>query len=71
MSDETHKTVKRLAQRMETVTHKRYSEVVGFIRKRLRFELLKTTVIVLRGDRGAKSRNELNNIQSIEEIYIN
>ena len=71
MSEETNKAVKRLAQRMETVTHQRYSEVVGFIRKRLRFELLKTTVIALRGDRGARSRNELNMSMPIEEIDVN
>ena len=60
MSEETHKLVKRLAQRMEHVTHQRYSEIVGYIRKRLRFELLKTTVISLRGERGNRSARDHN-----------
>ena len=32
----------------------RYSDVMSFIRKRLRFDLLKTTTIALRGDRGKR-----------------
>ena len=51
MGSEAHKLVKRLAQRTEVATGQRYSCAVTLIRKRLRFELLKTTVIALRGDR--------------------
>ena len=40
-----------------TETGQRYSDAVTFIRKRLRFELLKTTVIALRGERGARIRS--------------
>ena len=57
MGVEAHRLVKRLAQRMEVATGQRYSDSVSFIRKRLRFELLKTTVIALRGDRGSKARS--------------
>ena len=57
MGTEAHRLVKRLAQRMEIATGQRYSDSVSFIRKRLRFELLKTTVIALRGDRGSKARS--------------
>ena len=39
---------------MEYHTGQRYSDAVGYIRKRLRFEILRTTVISLRGDRGAR-----------------
>ena len=56
MGVEAHRLVKRLAQRMEVATGQRYSDAVSFIRKRLRFELLKTTVIALRGDRGSRAR---------------
>ena len=56
MGVEAHRLVKRLAQRMEVATGQRYSDAVSFIRKRLRFELLKTTVIAMRGDRGSRAR---------------
>ena len=41
---------------MEYHTGQRYSDAVGYIRKRLRFEILRTTVISLRGDRGARKK---------------
>ena len=69
MGLEPHKLVKRLAQRMEVATGQRYSDAVSFIRKRLRFELLKTTVIALRGDRGARMRS-FNEIP-MEELDLN
>ena len=53
MGQEAQKLVKRLAQRMETTTKQRYADAVSCIGKRLRFELLKTTVIALRGDRNS------------------
>ena len=56
MGAEAQRLVKRLAQRMEVATGQRYSDAVSFIRKRLRFELLKTTVIAMRGDRGSRAR---------------
>ena len=49
LRSEAQRLVKILAQRMEVATGQRYSDAVSFIRKRLRFELLKTTVIALRG----------------------
>ena len=39
---------------------------VGYIRKRLRFEILRTTVISLRGDRGARK-----NIVDINSLDLN
>ena len=44
----------------------RYSDAVGYIRKRLRFEILRTTVISLRGDRGARK-----NIVDIDSLDLN
>ena len=69
MGKEAQKLVKRLAQRMEVSTGQRYADAVGYIRKRLRFELLKTTVIALRGDRGAKLR-EAHKV-SVAELDLN
>ena len=60
MGKEASKLVKRLAERMEFSTGQRYADAVGYIRKRVRFEILKTTVIALRGDRGAKLRSANN-----------
>ena len=39
---------------MEYHTVQRYSDAVGYVRNRLRFKILRTTVISLRGDRGAR-----------------
>ena len=66
---EAQKLVKRLAKRMEVARGQRYSDAVTFVRKHLRFELLKTTVIALHGDRGARmlSFNEI----PMEELDLN
>ena len=69
MGLEAQRLVKKLAQKMETPTGQRYAESVSYIRRRLRFELLKTTVIALRGDRGSKLRR-LNEIE-IENLDLN
>ena len=70
MGKEAKNLVKRLAQRMEMSTGQRYADAVGFIRKRLRFELLKTTVIALRGDRGAMLR-EANTARAVADLDLN
>ena len=70
MGKEASRLVKRLAQRMEFSTGQRYADAVGYIRKRLRFEILKTTVIALRGDRGARLRSA-NNIVNVGELDLN
>ena len=44
--------MKKIAERMELTSGQKYSDCMGFMRKRLRFELLKTTLIALRGYRG-------------------
>ena len=43
-----------IAERVARKTVQRYSDVVSFISRRLRFDLLKTTLIALRGFRGSK-----------------
>ena len=69
MGGEAHKLVKRLAERMEMSTGQKYSDAVSFIRKRLRFELLKTTVIAVRGDRGSRLRSF--EAHPIDELDLN
>jgi hypothetical protein len=65
---EAHRLIKKLAQQMEYATGQKKADCIGFIRKRLRFELLKTTVIALRGYRGKKIEDS-NNI--IGELDLN
>ena len=72
MGQEAQKLVKRLAQRMETTTKQRYADAVSHIRKRLSFELLKTTGIAVRGDSGPKCRNRSDDIWllDLDLLYI-
>ena len=66
MGPEAEKLVKTLAQKMEKCNGQRYSDSVSYIRRRLRFELLKTTVIALRGDRGSRLRNQEIEVQNLD-----
>ena len=63
---EAQRLIKKLAQQMEYSTGQKKADAIGFIRKRLRFELLKTTVIALRGYRGKKKVDESKNIDEID-----
>ena len=53
MGREAQGLMKKIAERMELTSGQRYSDCMGFMRKRLRFELLKT----LRGYRGREGYN--------------
>ena len=66
MDVEAERLVKKLSSKMEYHTGQKYSDSVSYIRKRLRFEILRTTVISLRGDRGARSRKELVEIGELD-----
>ena len=46
---ECDKLVRQIAMKLSLKRGERYSDVVGFIRRRLRFDLLRTCVISLRG----------------------
>ena len=52
MSMETEKFMAKLSQKMSERTNQEYSDCISFVRKRLRFDLLKTCIISLRGQRG-------------------
>ena len=54
MGGEAERLVKKLASKMKYHTGQRFSDAVGYIRKRLRYEILRTTVISVLGDRGAE-----------------
>ena len=67
MGIEAQNLFKNIAVKMSNKTGQRYSETIGFIRKRLRFDLLKTTIIALRGYRGKKSEAS----EDIAELDLN
>ena len=67
MGGEVERLVKKLASKREYHTGQRYPDGVGYnIRKRLHFEVLRTTVLPLRGDRGARK-----NIVDINSLDLN
>ena len=67
MLREANKFFKKLADKLSRKSGQRYSEAMTFIRKRVRFDLLRTTFIALRGERGLKSSSAV----KIAELDIN
>ena len=69
MGVEAQTTFKRIALKMSYKTGQRYCDVIGFIRKRIRFDLLyiRTTVIALRGYRGKRIEEKV----EIADLDIN
>ena len=53
-SEETEKFMKRLALKISERKQEQYSQVVSFIRRRLRFDILRSCIISLRGERGSR-----------------
>ena len=49
LSRECDKLVKQIAMKLSLKRGERYSDLVGLIKRRLRFDLLRTYVIALRG----------------------
>ena len=52
----THKLIRLIASLIAQKTNERYSEVINFIRTRVSFSLLKSTILCIRGCRGQKSK---------------
>ena len=52
-SKETDKFIKHLAMKMSKKKQEQYSHVVSFIRRRLRFDILRSCIISLRGERSS------------------
>ena len=59
--------VKILAERTSSKSGQSYADTMKFLRTRLRFDLLRTTVIALRGARGKK----MSPPTEIEELDLN
>ena len=66
MEEEAKTLLKRVAAKMANKTGQKHSETITFIRKRLRFDLLKTTVIALRGYRGKPSPSSYTEISELD-----
>ena len=66
MGEEAKILFKGVAAKMANKTGQKYSKTITFIRKRLRFELLKTTVIALRGYRGKQSPSSSTEISELD-----
>ena len=56
MAPECERLNKRLAELLAAKRNERYADVIAYIRKRLRFSLLKATLIAIRGYRGPQNR---------------
>ena len=59
---------KQVAEKIERKTEQKYSDVIAFIRRRLRFDLLKTCLISLRGFRG---KSEKKYPEPVNELDLN
>jgi hypothetical protein len=66
MGEEAGRVYKRIAQKMAYAKGQKYHDTVSYIRRRLRFDLLKTTIIALRGYRGKPSA-----VPDIDELDLN
>ena len=59
MGKEMDRLVRRIAMKISTKRGERYSDTVGFIRRRIRFDLLRTCVISLRGHKKASAPEKI------------
>ena len=72
MGNEAEKFYRRLAHLLAERTNQEYTDTIRYIRQRLSFTLLRTTVISLRGHRGnklTKSREYKSNLIDINLLY--
>ena len=67
MGKEANTLLKKIAERTVTKTGQSYADVMNFVRKRVRFDLLRTTIIALRGSRGKKTPDP----RAISEVDMN
>ncbi len=65
MGTEADVFLKQLAQKISRKKDMPYSKVISFIRRRMRFDLVRTTMIALRGFRG-KAHQTPEKIQDLD-----
>ena len=68
MSGEATTLYKKVAEKTSRKTGQKYSDVMAFVRRRVRFDLLRTCLISIRGHRGNPLEKEA---ASIEELDLN
>ena len=61
---------KKAAEKISNSPNQSYSDVISYIRKRLRFELLKTCLISIRGYRGVSKKLESEDLSNIDYNLI-
>ena len=66
MGPEASVFYKRVAEKIANKSSQRYSDIISFIRRRLRFDLLKTCLISLRGFRGKKSTVVASSVDDVD-----
>ena len=59
MGREDNTFFKKLAEKLSRKSGQRYSEAMTFFGKRITFDLLRTTIIALRRERGIKSNGTI------------
>lgn len=62
---ETGKFIKQLARKISEKKQDEYSQVVAFIRRRIRFEILRSCVISLREERTSFTAQKVTNLDFI------
>ena len=71
MAAECTKYHKKIAELISIKTKEEYSQVMSHLRTRLRFTLLKSTLIAIRGERGKTKRAKVTNNSNITELSFN
>ena len=66
LSRETDRFLKRLAQMIALKRKEEYCHVVSFLRRRIRFDLLKACVISLRGERKGPHNNQIFEVNQLD-----
>ena len=61
---------KKAAEKISNTTNQSYSDVISYIRKRLRFKLLKTCLISIRGYRGIMKKRESEDMSNLDYNLI-
>ena len=71
MATEATIFLKHLAEKISHRKDQRYSDVIAFMRRRLRFDLLRTCLISIRGYRGSKTQRTETKISDLDLNLVN
>lgn len=71
MAPECLRYHKRIAELISLKTKEDYAHVMNHLRQRIRFTLLKTALIALRGDRGKTARRNKTNNENFSNLSFN